>query len=182
MTLLNNSVIKRLGIFCFYDKNGHAARFLDGFLAALTQNLTDLVIIVNGKIDDETRKLFSKYTDTVMVRENKGLDVAAYKQALLTIGWEKLETYDEVLCLNDTIMGPVYPFDEMFETMSHRDVDFWGITAYAGETVNGEKIPTHLQAYWHAYRRDMVSSQAFHEYWETCRCGAIMLRSLVSMK
>lgn len=166
MTLLNNSVIKRLGIFCFYDKNGHAARFLDGFLAALTQNLTDLVIIVNGKIDDETRKLFSKYTDTVMVRENKGLDVAAYKQALLTIGWEKLETYDEVLCLNDTIMGPVYPFDEMFETMSHRDVDFWGITAYAGETVNGEKIPTHLQAYWHAYRRDMVSSQAFHEYWE----------------
>lgn len=37
MTLLNNSVIKRLGIFCFYDKNGHAARFLDGFLAALTQ-------------------------------------------------------------------------------------------------------------------------------------------------
>lgn len=166
MTLLNNSVIKRLGIFCFYDKNGHAARFLDGFLAALTQNLTDLVIIVNGKIDDETRKLFSKYTDTVMVRENKGLDVAAYKQALLTIGWEKLETYDEVLCLNDTIMGPVYPFDEMFETMSHRDVDFWGITAYAGETVNGEKIPTHLQAYWHAYRRGMVSSQAFHEYWE----------------
>ena len=166
MTLLNNSVIKRFGIFCFYDKNGHAARFLDGFLAALTQNLTDLVIIVNGKIDDETRKLFSKYTDTVMVRENKGLDVAAYKQALLTIGWEKLETYDEVLCLNDTIMGPVYPFDEMFETMSHRDVDFWGITAYAGETVNGEKIPTHLQAYWHAYRRDMVSSQAFHEYWE----------------
>ena len=99
MALLNNSVIKRLGIFCFYDKNGHAARFLDGFLAALTQNLTDLVIIVNGKIDDETRKLFSKYTDTVMVRENKGLDVAAYKQALLTIGWEKLETYDEVLCL-----------------------------------------------------------------------------------
>lgn len=72
--------------------------------------MTDLVIIVNGKIDDETRKLFSKYTDTVMVRENKGLDVAAYKQALLTIGWEKLETYDEVLCLNDTIMGPVYPF------------------------------------------------------------------------
>ena len=43
-------------------------------------------------------------------------------------------------------MGPVYPFKEMFETMSRKDVDFWGITAYAGETVNDEKIPTHLQA------------------------------------
>ena len=109
MALLDNSTAKRLGILCFYDKNGRAARFLDGFLADLMQNLTDLVVIVNGKIDDEARKMFGKYTDTIMVRENKGLDVAAYKQALLTIGWEKLETYDEVLCLNDTIMGPALP-------------------------------------------------------------------------
>lgn len=137
---------------------------------------------MNGKIDDETRKLFSKYTDTVMVRENKGLDVAAYKQALLTIGWEKLETYDEVLCLNDTIMGPVYPFDEMFETMSHRDVDFWGITAYAGETVNGKRFPLickrtgmHIVVIWFPLKRSMNTGK-------TCRCGAIMLRSLVSMK
>ena len=166
MTLVDNSTAKRLGILCFYDKNGRAAKFLDGFLEDLMRNLTDLVVIVNGKIDDDARKMFSKYTDTIMVRENKGLDVAAYKQALLTIGWEKLETYDEVLCLNDTIMGPVYPFKEMFETMSRKDVDFWGITAYAGETVNDEKIPTHLQAYWHAYRRSLVSAQAFHEYWE----------------
>lgn len=105
MTLVDNSTAKRLGILCFYDKNGRAAKFLDGFLEDLMRNLTDLVVIVNGKIDDEARKMFGKYTDIIMVRENTGLDVAAYKQALLTIGWEKLETYDEVLCLNDTIMG-----------------------------------------------------------------------------
>lgn len=104
MTLVDNSTAKRLGILCFYDKNGRAAKFLDGFLEDLMRNLTDLVVIVNGKIDDEARKMFGKYADTIMVRENTGLDVAAYKQALLTIGWEKLETYDEVLCLNDTIM------------------------------------------------------------------------------
>ena len=121
MTLVDNSTAKRLGILCFYDKNGRAAKFLDGFLEDLMRNLTDLVVIVNGKIDDEARKMFGKYTDIIMVRENTGLDVAAYKQALLTIGWEKLETYDEVLCLNDTIMGPVYPFKEMFETMSRKD-------------------------------------------------------------
>ncbi len=53
--------------------------------------------------------MFGKYTDIIMVRENTGLDVAAYKQALLTIGWEKLETYDEVLCLNNTIIGRSLP-------------------------------------------------------------------------
>ncbi len=164
---VNSGHKQRLGIYCFYDKYGHAASFIKTFLDDLMDNLDDLVVVVNGQLNDQARQLFSEYTKTIIVRENKGLDVAAYKQAILTLGWEKLESYDEVICLNDTVMGPVYPFREMFACMDRKDVDFWGITAYAGETVDKEQIPTHLQAYWHAYRRSLVSSPAFHEYWET---------------
>lgn len=164
---VNSGHKQRLGIYCFYDKYGHAASFIKTFLDDLMNNLDDLVVVVNGQLSDQARQLFSEYTKTIIVRENKGLDVAAYKQAILTLGWEKLESYDEVICLNDTVMGPVYPFREMFACMDRKDVDFWGITAYVGETVDKEQIPTHLQAYWHAYRRSLVSSPAFHEYWET---------------
>lgn len=164
---VNSGHKQRLGIYCFYDKYGHAASFIKTFLDDLMDNLDDLVVVVNGQLSDQARQLFSEYTKTIIVRENKGLDVAAYKQAILTLGWEKLESYDEVICLNDTVMGPVYPFREMFACMDRKDVDFWGITAYVGETVDKEQIPTHLQAYWHAYRRSLVSSPAFHEYWET---------------
>lgn len=164
---VNSGHKQRLGIYCFYDKYGHAASFIKTFLDDLMDNLDDLVVVVNGQLSGQARQLFSEYTKTIIVRENKGLDVAAYKQAILTLGWEKLESYDEVICLNDTVMGPVYPFREMFACMDRKDVDFWGITAYAGETVDKEQIPTHLQAYWHAYRRSLVSSPAFHEYWET---------------
>lgn len=164
---VNSGHKQRLGIYCFYDKYGHAASFIKTFLDDLMDNLDDLIVVVNGQLSDQARQLFSEYTKTIIVRENKGLDVAAYKQAILTLGWEKLESYDEVICLNDTVMGPVYPFREMFACMDRKDVDFWGITAYAGETVDKEQIPTHLQAYWHAYRHSLVSSPAFHEYWET---------------
>lgn len=164
---IESSHVKRLGIFCFYDKQGRAASFIKVFLDDLMKNLDDLVVVVNGKLDNQARQLFSQYTNTIIVRENKGLDVAAYKKAILTLGWEKLESYNEIICLNDTVMGPVYPFKEMFDAMDAKPVDFWGITAYAGETVNNEVIPTHLQAYWHVYRRSLVSSPAFHEYWET---------------
>lgn len=164
---VNSGHKQRLGIYCFYDKYGHAASFIKTFLDDLMDNLDDLVVVVNGQLSDQARQLFSEYTKTIIVRENKGLDVAAYKQAILTLGWEKLESYDEVICLNDTVMGPVYPFREMFACMDRKDVDFWGITAYVSETVDKEQIPTHLQAYWHAYRRSLVSSPAFHEYWET---------------
>lgn len=157
---------RRLAIFCFYDPQGHAATYIKPFLDDLQKNVTDFVIVSNGNLDEPTKRFFAGYTDDVIERENEGLDVAAYRQAIQTLGWKKLESYDEVICLNDTIMGPVYPFSEMFAEMDKRPVDFWGITAYAGETINDEDIPTHLQAYWHVYRRSLVSSQAFHDYWD----------------
>ena len=43
-------------------------------------------------------------------------------------GWDRLVEFDEVVLFNATIMGPVYPFEEMFTEMAGRDIDFWGIT------------------------------------------------------
>lgn len=157
---------KRLAIFCFYDSNGHAAKYIRPFLTDLMNNVTDLVVVANGKVDDEARAMFSQFTDRIIVRDNVGLDAAAYRQVMLTLGWPTLLSYDEVICLNDTVLGPVYPFKEMFAEMDSRKVDFWGITAYHEETVNGQFIPTHLQAYWHAYRRSLVASRDFQEYWQ----------------
>lgn len=162
----NNQQMKRLGIYCFYDHNGHAASFIDTFLKGLIPYLADLVVVVNGKLDQESRNLFERYTNHIIVRDNAGLDAAAYREAMLKIGWAKLESYDEVICLNDTVLGPVYPFGEMFDSMDAKPIDFWGITAYPEETINNEHIPTHLQAYWHAYRRSLVSSPLFQKYWQ----------------
>lgn len=157
---------RRLGIFCFYNAKGHAPRYVRVLLEALIPHLSELAVVVNGAIDDETRAMFSEYAAKIIVKDNEGLDVAAYRMGMLDYGWDALEAFDEVTCFNDTIMGPVRPFAEMFETMDACDVDFWGITTYPGETLNGEEIPTHLQAYWHTYRRSLVSSKPFREYWE----------------
>ncbi len=158
--------MRRIGIFCFFNKNGHADAYLKPLLDDVMRHVDDLVVVSNGSVSTQAREFFRQYTTTIITRPNKGLDVAAYRRGLMEVGWKKLETYDEVICFNDTIMGPVYPFSEMFETMDRKNVDFWGITAYAGETVNEETIPTHIQSYWHAYRRRLVSSQQFHDYWE----------------
>lgn len=157
---------RRLAIYCFFDPNGHAATYIKPFLDDLRKSVSDIVVVSNGAVDEPTKELFAHYTDMLIERENKGLDIAAYREAMLTLGWNRLKQYDEVICLNDTIMGPVYPFAEMFHEMDKRDVDFWGITAYSAENINHESIPTHLQSYWHAYRKSLVSSQSFQEYWE----------------
>lgn len=166
MPRIDSNTVRRLAIFCFYEANGHAPQFISSFLSDLMLSVDGLIVVVNGKVDDESREMFSQYAQQIIVRENEGLDVAAYKEGMLTLGWDSLSTYDEVICLNDTIMGPLYPFSEMFHAMDQRDVDFWGITAYAGEVTRKEVIPTHIQTYWHAYRRSIVSSPEFQLYWE----------------
>ena len=166
MPRVDTSTAKRLAIYCFYDDMGLAPRFISSFLGDLMSNVDELIVVANGKLDDVSRKMFESYASQIMVRENRGLDVAAYKEAMLSYGWDTLAAYDEVICLNDTIMGPVYPFAEMFSEMDRRDVDFWGISAYAGEVTRFEIIPTHVQSYWYAYRRTVISSPEFQAYWE----------------
>ena len=50
MKVINN---KRLGIYFFYDKQGIVDRFVPYFLDDLCKNLTKLIIICNGKLNDE---------------------------------------------------------------------------------------------------------------------------------
>lgn len=81
-------------------------------------------------MNEAGEKILSSYTNNLIVRPNEGFDVWAYKTAMESYGWEKLVSFDEVVLFNATIMGPVYPFSEMFETMDQRDLDFWGITKF----------------------------------------------------
>ena len=87
-------------------------------------------------------------------------------------GWDRLVEFDEIVLFNATIMGPVYPFEEMFTEMAGRDIDFWGITWFHlapgdpfGHSLEGY-LPRHLQSHFHAYRRSLVSSKAFQDYWD----------------
>lgn len=130
MILTSDTPINRLGIFFFYDAQGvvddYVLKLLDGFMP----HFSDLTIVCNGKLNDAGREKLLRYTSKLIVRENKGFDVWAYKTALDSYGWHKLEQFDEIVLFNATIMGPVYPFSEMFEAMSKRDLDFWGITKF----------------------------------------------------
>lgn len=163
----------RLGIFFFYDAQGVVDRYVEVLLADMVKNLSELTIVVNGRLTPEGRSRLEAFTRTIIVRENTGLDVWAYKTAMEHHGWDKLSTFDEIILFNATIMGPVRPFAEMFDEMNARDLDFWGMNWF--HRVDGDPfgmapegyLPRHLQSHFHAYRKSLVSSQVFQSYWDT---------------
>lgn len=170
--IIDEKNAKRLIAYFIYDKQGIVDDYIIYMLRALKENSSEIAVVVNGKLTPESRTKLTDITPTVIVRENKGLDVWAYKTVLDYYGWDNLVTYDEVIMMNFTIMGPVYPLQEMFESMSARDIDFWGITMYhkyeKGDpfgTIECGYIPDHIQSHFIAVRTPMLKSIEFQSYW-----------------
>ena len=50
--------MKRLGIFFFYEKNGDVDDFITYYLRDLARNLTELIVVCNGKLSKQGRAAF----------------------------------------------------------------------------------------------------------------------------
>lgn len=168
----NRTKKSRLAIYFFYDGQGIVDRYVEYYLKDLVKVIDRLVVVVNGILTPEGRDRFCQFTDEIIVRENTGFDVWAYKMALEYIGWEELRKYDEVILGNHTLMGPVYPFREMFDEMDKRvELDFWGITKYLRVDQNPDQnpygyIPEHIQSHFIVYRNKFLKSRELKDYWD----------------
>ncbi|MDO4296822.1 MAG: rhamnan synthesis F family protein [bacterium] len=165
--------MKRLGIYSFYEQDGIVDSYVTFFLNDLKENVDELAIICNGKLTAEGRKAFEEIASVVVVRENQGFDIAGYLYGMKLYGWERLSSYDEVVLANNTMMGPIYPFSEMFAEMAQRKLDFWGITRHYKIEFDPFQnnpygyIPEHLQSYFMVFRKNFVASYEFQEYWDS---------------
>lgn len=162
----------KLGIFVFYDDSGYVSKYVDYLLKDISQNLNKLVIVCNGVLSDEGSSTFQKYTDRIYIRENRGFDGTAWKEAVIQfVGFDELAKYDEVVFFNDICYGPVYPFQRVFEEMDQKaDLDFWGLTKHfdARDFTGHHKsqiIPEHIQTYFFVVRHKMLVSKDFRDFW-----------------
>lgn len=164
--------VKRLVIYLFYDKDGIVDSYIPYILKDIKKNANNIFFVSNGKITEEGKEKLNGIVDTIFERKNIGFDVWGYKEAIEKIGWENLYKYDEVIFMNYTIMGPIYPFKEMFDKMKDKDLDFWGLTRFAKipydpfGIIECGFIPEHIQSHFIAVRKKMLISKHFKKYWE----------------
>lgn len=169
--ILENKV-SRCAIFLFYDKDGIVDEYIVHFLKALKNNVDNILVVSNGEIEKLSKIKLEKVADEVLERENVGMDIGGYKAGVAHLGFEKLSSFDEVILLNYTFFGPLYPLEEMFEKMNQKDLDFWGITSHAFVendpfgTIKYGFLPKHIQSYFLVLRKSLFASKDFQDYWE----------------
>ena len=163
--------MKRFGIFLCFDVDGIIDDYIYYMLDDICQNLEELIIVSNGYLNEESMSRLKKYTEhDIVIRDNIGFDAGAWRDVMLHVGFIKLTKFDEIILFNDSFFGPIYPFKEMFDKMDGEDVDYWGITNH-GEAPNSRDLcpygyrPRYIQTYFLAFRKKLVKSVEFQEYW-----------------
>lgn len=125
--------------------------------------------VVNGLIQEEGKGQLALHSDKLLIRDNKGFDAGAIKDAIADLSnTNMLGKYDELVIYNDTFWGFFYPLSDFFEgTKAEPEVDFWGFTEWPGNAPDDRiHIPKHLQSYFLYIKSRMFHSQDFLEFWD----------------
>ena len=166
--------VKRLAIFVHYSKNKRISD-ADMYMLSDLKKCADIVFVNNGELLQDQAMRVAYFTKKVILRENKGYDFGAWRDAL---GEVDLDGYDELVLLNNSMYGPFRPFREIFGRMDENPADFWGMTEFP-ETNNPRReeakalpygvIPRHIQSYFLVFRKQVFTSDAFRDFWKNVR-------------
>ena len=164
--------MRRAAIYLFFDPQGQVDEYVTYKLKRLRPHVERLVVVANEPLTGEGLALLESVADEVLVRQNVGYDVGAYKDAITHVGLETLAEYDELVLLNYTFFGPIGSFDELFAKMEAKEIDFWGVTDHGEVRPNPVRnapdpsvLPRHIQSTWIAVRQRMLQSKVFAQYW-----------------
>lgn len=165
-----SSALRRAAVFSLYNERGIADDYVVFLLTKLREFVERIIVVSNGNLSKNSEVAVEKVCDQLIIRENEGFDVGGYKAGMEAIGFDRISEYDELILLNDTCYGPLFPFSEMFSEMEGRNCDFWGSGAHWEMTPNPftgtGNLPRHLTANFIAIRKDMLKSRAFKRYWK----------------
>lgn len=164
--------MKRYCICVFYDKDRIVRDYFTYYIEGLQKVCDKILVVVNGGLNADEKCKLEKLGIDLLIRENRGLDFGVWKVAIEKVGYEEIAKYDELILTNNTCYGPIFPIDEMFNEMSNRNCDFWGITKhpstnnYIIKHDKKTKIIEHIQSYFLVFKKHVFLSDAFKNYWK----------------
>lgn len=160
-----------LAIFVVVTDDGILDDYVFYFASKIKELVKTLVVTVQGVLNEYCQNYLKRYCDKIFLRENKGYDCAAFKETLERfIGWEKVCRYKELILVNDSCYGPIYPLPEMFSKMDKSKCDFWGVTEQTPIKrlyYKNALYPYHIQTYFVVVKDIMLHSEAFREFWNS---------------
>ncbi len=117
----------------------------------------EICLISNSPIPRPEQVLLQDVCSRVIQRENVGYDFLMWRQGMAEYD---LKTVEELLLINSSVIGPLHPLAPLWDNPAASQCDFWGLT-------DNDEIGRHLQSYFLVFRRKVLQSEHFMEFWRS---------------
>ncbi len=149
--------MKRICIYAHYDSRGTIKGYVRHCLSNIRNEFDELVFVTSSTLGPFEKSKIAGLCTAILEVENIGFDFYSWKKGIETVR-ERLNTFDALVLLNSSVLGPVSPLGNVFAKMEASRCDFWGMTECF-------LVRHHLQSYFLCCNGRMCSSRAFREYW-----------------
>ena len=151
---IKTTSLKRACIFAHYDPRNSIDEYIYYYLSELLSVVEKIIFVTVSDIGTNDIEKLMQLGIEIIKRENIGYDFYSYK-----IGFENIESkkYDELIICNDSVFGPMYPLQNIFNEMERVKCDFWGIT-------DSKIMSYHLQSYFIVFRRKILVSSELKRF------------------
>jgi O-antigen biosynthesis protein len=154
---------RRIAIFAFYDNEGLIPAYTQYYLEKLAEVVDMIVFVSDCDVASAELEKISNSTSVQIVGRHEEYDFGSYKRGLRYIkDHGLLAQFDQVVLCNDSCVGPVRGFQDVFGEMEKKSVDFWGIT-------DNDEYEYHIQSYFICLSRTVAESRTFSEFMDGVR-------------
>lgn len=119
-----------------------------------------LVVVSNG--GRHLPAALKPFVDDFLPRANVGYDFCAWRNGLATLD---RSAFDEVICVNDSVYGPLFDLAPAFDDPRTAAADLWGMVVSDQPTSRDAPRVRHLQSWFFGMRRRFFESDCADDFW-----------------
>lgn len=160
--------MRRAIVVAHHDPDGVVDPHVERALAAYRPHAARLVLVSTS-----VRSLPERLVGTVdefIPRPNVGYDFGSWHAGLAALspaGGFSAPGFDEVVCVNDSVWGPLVEPGPLFADARVAAADLWGMVLSLQPPRGGGRAPRpHLQSWFFAARRPLLDAAAWGGFWE----------------
>ena len=152
--------VRRAIVFAHFDPDGCFDPHVHHALAAYRLLAERLVVVSNSARSLPTP--LAELVDDFVPRANVGYDFGAWRDWLdrLLPG-----DHDEVICVNDSVYGPLFDLQPAVDDVRVAAADLWGMVLSDQNTSRAAARVAHVQSWFMGMRRPLLESDAFALFW-----------------
>lgn len=122
----SDATVKRICLFAGFSPKQKIEDYVLFYLKALS-DIADVYYCADNDLPESEATKISDVVKGVFTGKHSKYDFGSWGKIIDSLGWDFIETYDELILANDSCFGPLFPLLPIFEKMEALDCDAWGL-------------------------------------------------------